>query len=78
MDIEADPGALLLVFMRQLENLDDGELRETVREWVTNAEERRSYEQLTSHVTHDTLLLLSARALTHEAMQVRRRGEIPR
>ena len=74
MDAENEftPGALLLVVMKQLERFSDDELRATVQAKVTSLAERRSYERLSENAPHDTLLLLSARALAHELMQLRR------
>ena len=70
-DFEMTPGQVLLVMMRQLQDFTDDELRTAVRMQVTSAVERRKYERLSTNVSHDKLLLLSARALAHQVMQVR-------
>lgn len=71
-ETEMTHGALLLAVMKQLEQLTDEELRTVVHTKVTSVAERKSYERLSENASHDTLLLLSARALAHQLMQVRR------
>lgn len=71
-ETEMTHGALLLAVMKQLEQLTDDELRTVVHSKVTSAADRKSYERLSENVSHDTLLLLSARALAQQLMLVRR------
>lgn len=72
-EMELTSGKVLLVLMKELQELSDAELRDAVRTRVASAAERRSYERLSENASHDTLLLLSARALAHQRIQLPRR-----
>lgn len=76
-EIEMTPGAMLLVLMKQLQGFTDEQLRSIVHAKVTSAKERRSFERLSENVSHDALMLLTARALTHQVMKAREQGGSP-
>lgn len=76
-EIEMTPGAMLLVLMKQLQEFNDDQLRSIVQTKVTSATERRSYDRLSQNVSHDALLLLTARALTHQVMRAREQSRQP-
>ena len=71
MDLQLqEPGTLLLTIMRMLEGMSPAELRAAVEQHVTDAEERRAFGRLSKRVlSYDIILLLSARAICHSAMQ---------
>lgn len=70
--LDMTSGQVLLLLMKELQPLSDAELRDLVRTRVTSAAARRTFERLSENASHDTLLLLSARALAHQMMQTRR------
>ena len=72
-----EPGALLLTIMKMLEGMSPDELHAAVEQHVSDDQERQAFARLSkSAVSYDILLLLSARAICHSAMQSWRRREL--